>query len=295
MADLFQFAVNALSLGGTYALLAIGIALVYSVMGFLNIAHGDLLTLCGYGMFFAIGIGLPWPLVMGIGVIVAGIGSVLMERVAFRPMRGASYDTLLLTSFALSAAIHVVLQIAIDARPKPVPLPAFLSGSFNVSGLVFGAGQTIAIVVTVLALVALTLFLRRTTLGLAMQAAAQDFDTTRLMGINADRVIATAFFIAGILAGIAGVLIIAQRGSVDPLMSMNPLIKALIAAIVGGTGSLYGPVLGGIILGVLESVFQTILPGEALLFRDPLVLSLLVAFLLFAPNGITGSKFERAR
>ncbi len=295
MADLFQFAVNALSLGGTYGLLAIGIALVYSVMGFLNIAHGDLLTLCGYGMFFAIGFGLPWPLVMGIGVIVAGIGSVLMERVAFRPMRGASYDTLLLTSFALSAAIHVVLQIAIDARPKPVPLPAFLSGSFNVSGLVFGAGQTIAIVVTVLALVALTLFLRRTTLGLAMQAAAQDFDTTRLMGINADRVIATAFFIAGILAGIAGVLIIAQRGSVDPLMSMNPLIKALIAAIVGGTGSLYGPVLGGIILGVLESVFQTILPGEALLFRDPLVLSLLVAFLLFAPNGITGSKFERAR
>ncbi len=295
MADIFQFAVNALSLGGTYALLAIGIALVYSVMGFLNIAHGDLLTLCGYGMFFAIGFGLPWPLVIALGVLVAGFGSVLMERVAFRPIRGASQDTLLLTSFALSAAIHVVLQIAIDARPKPVPLPAFLSGSFNVGGVVFGTGQTIAIIVTVLALVALTLFLKRTTLGLAMQAAAQDFDTTRLMGINADRVIATAFFIAGILAGIAGVLIIAQRGSVDPMMSMNPLIKALIAAIVGGTGSLYGPVLGGIILGVLETVFQTILPGEALLFRDPLVLSLLVAFLLFAPNGITGSKVERAR
>ena len=93
---------------------------------------------------------------------------------------------------------------------------------------------------------------------------------------------------------IAGVLIVSQRGSVDPLMSMNPLIKALIAAIVVGTGSLYGPVLGGIILGALRTVFQTILPGEALLFRDPLVLSLLVAFLLFAPNGITGSKVERA-
>ena len=128
-----------------------------------------------------------------------------------------------------------------------------------------------------------------------MQAAAQDFDTTRLMGINADRVIAAAFFIAGLLAGIAGVLIIAQRGSVDPLMSLNPLIKALIAAIVGGTGSLYGPVLGGILLGILETVFQTLLPGEALLFRDPLVLSLLVVFLLFAPNGITGSRVERAR
>ena len=295
MADILQFAVSALSLGGVYALLAIGIALVYSVMGFLNIAHGDLLTLCGYGMFFAIGFGMPWPLVIGIGIIVAGLGSVLMERVAFRPMRGASQDTLLLTSFALSAAISVVLQITIDARPKPVPLPAFLSGSFNIGEVVIGTGQTIAIIVTIVALVALTLFLRRTTMGLAMQAAAQDFNTTRLMGINADRVIATAFFIAGLLAGIAGVLIIAQRGSVDPLMAMNPLIKALIAAIVGGTGSLYGPVLGGLILGALETIFQTILPGEALLFRDPLVLSLLVAFLLFAPNGITGSKLQRAR
>lgn len=232
-------------------MLAIGIALVYSVMGFLNIAHGDLLTLCGYGMFFAIGMGLPWPLVIGLGILVAGV--------------------------------------------SPVALSAFLSGSYNIGGIVVGMGQTIAIIVTILALTALTMFLRRTTLGLAMQAAAQDFDTTRLMGINANRVIAAAFFIAGILAGIAGVLIIAQRGSADPLMSLSPLIKALIAAIVGGTGSLYGPVLGGIILGVLETVFQTILPGNALFFRDPLVLSLLVAFLLFAPNGIIGLRVERVR
>ncbi len=295
MADILQFAVTALSLGGVYALLAIGIALVYSVMGFLNIAHGDLLTLCGYAMFFAIGFGLPWPIVIALGVLCAGVASVLMERIAFRPMRGASYDTLLLTSFALSAAISVVLQIAIDARPKPVPLPAFLSGSYNIGDVVIGTGQTMAIIVTIVSLVALTLFLRRTVLGLAMQAAAQDFNTTRLMGINANRVIATAFFIAGLLAGIAGVLLIAQRGSVEPLMAMSPLIKALIAAIVGGTGSLYGPALGGIILGVLETTFQTLLPGEALLFRDPLVLSLLVAFLLFAPNGITGSRVERAR
>ncbi|XXK35863.1 branched-chain amino acid ABC transporter permease [Rhodobacteraceae bacterium nBUS_22] len=295
MEDSLQFAVSALSLGGVYAMLAIGIALVYSVMGFLNIAHGDLITIGGYGMFFAIGFGLPWPLVIVVGIIMAGIASVLMERIAFRPIRGASVDTLLLTSFALSAAIHVVLQIAIDARPKPVPLPPFLSGSYNIGGVVFGTGQTIAIVVTIVALVGLTLFLRRTTLGLAMQAAAQDFNTTRLMGINANRVIATAFFIAGLLAGIAGVLLIAQRGSIDPLMSLNPLIKALIAAIVGGTGSLYGPVLGGIVLGILETIFQTLLPGEMLLFRDPLVLSVLVAFLLFAPNGITGSKAEKAR
>ena len=237
MADILQFAVTALSLGGVYGLLAIGIALVYSVMGFLNIAHGDLLTLCGYAMFFAIGLGFPWPVVIALGVLCAGVGSVLMERIAFRPMRGASYDTLLLTSFALSAAISVVLQIAIDARPKPVPLPAFLSGSYNIAGVVIGTGQTIAIVVTIVSLVALTLFLRRTVLGLAMQAAAQDFNTTRLMGDQCepghrDRVLHWP----DCWRALAGVLLIAQRGSVDPLMALSPLIKALIAAIVGGTG-----------------------------------------------------------
>lgn len=295
MEDILQFAVNALSLGGVYAMLAIGIALIYSVMGFLNIAHGDLLTVCGYAMFFAISAGLPWPLVIIVGIVAAGLASMLIERVAFRPLRNASQDTLLLTSFALSAAIHVVLQIGISARPKPVPLPAFLSGSYNVGGIVIGTTQTISILVAIVSMVVLTAFLRRSPMGLSMRAAAVDFNTTRLMGINANRVIAMSFFIAGILAGIAGVLIIAQRGSVDPLMSLNPLIKALIAAIVGGTGSLYGPVIGGLALGILETVFQTVLPGEALLFRDPLVLSLLVAFLLFAPNGITGSRVERAR
>ena len=295
MENILQFAVNALSLGGVYAMLAIGIALIYSVMGFLNIAHGDLLTLCGYAMFFCIGFGLPWPLVIIVGVLAAGAASVAMEQVAFKPLRSASFDTLLLTSFALSAAIHVVLQISISARPKPVPLPLFLTGSYKLGDIVIGTGQTLSIAVALTSMVGLTYFLRRTTMGLAMQAAAQDFDTTRLMGIQANRVISSAFFIAGILAGIAGVLIIAQRGSVDPLMAMNPLIKGLIAAIIGGTGSLYGPVIGGIILGVLETIFQTLLPGEALLFRDPLVLSLLVAFLLVAPNGLTGTRVERSR
>jgi branched-chain amino acid transport system permease protein len=295
MEDILQFLVSALSLGGIYAMLAIGIALVYSVMGFLNIAHGNLLTLCGYGMFFALGWGLPWPLVIISGILVSGFGSVLMERIAFRPLRKASFDTLLLTSFALSAAINVMLQIFVSAKAVPVILPAFLSGSYHIGSVVIGTNQTIAIVVAFVSMVGLSMFLRHTTLGLSMQAASQDFNATRLMGINADRVIAMSFFIAGILAGIAGVLLVAQRGSVDPLMAMNPLIKALIAAIVGGTGSLYGPVLGGLLLGLLETVFQFILPGELLLFRDPVVLTLLVVFLLFAPNGLTGTRQEPAR
>lgn len=295
MQEVFQFAITALSLGGVYALLAIGIALVYSVMGFLNVAHGDLLTISGYAMLFAIAWGLPWPMVIVLGIVAAGFGSVLMERIAFRPLRRASFDVLVLTSFALSTALHTVFQVFISAKPQVVALPGFLSGSYTVFGAVVGTMQTASIVTALVTMIALTAFMKRTTLGIAMRAAASDFDTARLMGINANRVIATAFFISGILAGIAGVLLIAQRGTVDPLMALNPLIKALIAAIIGGTGSLYGPVLGGLVLGALETVFQAVLPGDALLFRDPMVLMLLVLFLLFAPNGLTGSRAEPSR
>ena len=295
MEQAIQFLVNALSLGGVYAMLAIGIALVYSVMGFMNFAHGDLLTVCGYGMLAAISIGLPVPLVILVGILAAGFASVLMERIAFRPMRSATPEILLLTSFALSAAIHVLFQVFVSPRPKPIQLPDFLSGAFEIGGILFGVMQSLSFVVAIVSLVALTLFLRHTTLGLAMRAAASDFNVTRLMGVRANRVIATSFFLAGILAGIAGVLYVAQRGSVDPLMSINPLIKALIAAIIGGAGSLVGPVLGGLLLGLLEAVFQSILPGDALLFRDPLVLGVLVAVLLLRPNGLTGARKEPAR
>lgn len=295
MTDIIQFVVTALSLGGIYAMLAIGIALVYSVMGFLNFAHGDLLAVTGYAMYFALAAGLPWPVVAALGIVAAGAGSVLMERVAFRPLRSASPDTLMLTSFAVATALHVLFQIAIGARPKPITLPSFFSGAFEIGGVVFGTMQTISLVTAVTCLVVLTLFLKRTMLGLAMRAAASDFSTTRLMGIRANRVISASFFIAGILAGIAGVLIIAQRGSVDPLMALNPLIKALVAAVIGGAGSLAGPVLGGLVLGVLETVFQKLLPGEALVFRDPIILSMLVGFLILRPTGITGGRQEPVR
>ncbi|CAN0059328.1 unnamed protein product [Chrysoparadoxa australica] len=295
MTDIIQFLVTAISLGGVYAMLAIGIALVYSVMGFLNFAHGDLLAITGYAVFFGLAAGLPWPIVVVLGILAAGFGSVLMERIAFRPLRNASPDTLMLTSFAVATALHVIFQIGIGARPKPITLPPFLSGAFEVGGVVIGVMQSISLVTAVVSLVVLTLFLKHTMLGMAMRAAASDFTTTRLMGIRANRVISTSFFIAGILAGMAGILIVAQRGSVDPLMALNPLIKALVAAVIGGTGSLLGPVLGGLLLGLLETVFQKILPGEALLFRDPIILSLLVAFLIMRPTGLTGSRQEPTR
>lgn len=290
MEILFQQTVNALALGGTYALLALGLAMVFSVLGLINFAHGDLMTVAGYSMFYLIVAGAPFALAALSGVAMATLVAVLMERIAFRPVRDANTATMLLTSFAVSTVLHILFQNLISARPKAIPIPSMLAGSLDLGGVEIGAIQALSIVCTALLLFALNLFLRRTTLGVAMRAAAFDFPVTRLMGINANAVIATAFAISGLLAGVAGVLWIAQRGSVDPLMGFLPVLKAFIAVVLGGLGSLSGAVLGGFVLGFIEVALRAYLPDAVLPFREAIALSLVIALLLIRPEGLLGQK-----
>lgn len=289
--DMFlQQLINALSLGGTYALLALGLAVVFSIMGLINFAHGELMTAAGYGLCFALLSGLPFGIAVVIGLLIAMILAVMMERIAFRPVRNASGTTLLLTSFAVSAILRVIFQNFISARPKPVPMPMSLSGTLEIGGLHIGVIQAISILVTIFMLVGLTLFLRSTVLGRAMRAASEDFAMVRLMGIRANAVVATAFAISGLLAGVAGVLWVAQRGSVDPLMGFLPVLKAFIAAIIGGLGSLSGAVAGGFLLGFIEVFLQAYLPESLLSYRDAFTIVLVIAVLLFAPQGLLARK-----
>lgn len=287
---LLQQLVNALSLGGTYALLALGLAVVFSIMGLINFAHGELMTAAGYGLCFAILSGLPFPLAIAGALVVAIVLATLMERIAFRPVRGASGTTLLLTSFAVSAILRVAFQNFISARPKPVPMPESLSGTIEIAGLHLGIIQATSILVTVLMLIGLNLFLRTTVLGRAMRAASEDFAIVRLMGIRANAVVATAFAISGLLAGVAGVLWVAQRGSVDPLMGSLPVLKAFIAAIIGGLGSLSGAVAGGFLLAFIEVLLQAYLPEGLLSYRDAFAILLVIGVLLFAPQGLLARK-----
>ncbi|MBN9028707.1 MAG: branched-chain amino acid ABC transporter permease [Rhizobiales bacterium 63-7] len=285
-----QQLVNALSLGGTYALLALGLAVVFSIMGLINFAHGELMTAAGYGLCFALLAGLPFGVAVVIALVVAVVLVLLMERIAFRPVRGASGTTLLLTSFAVSAILRVLFQNFISARPKPVPMPMSLSGTIEIGGLHIGVIQAISILVTVLMLAGLNLFLRTTVSGRAMRAASEDFAIVRLMGIRANAVVATAFAISGLLAGVAGILWVAQRGSVDPLMGFLPVLKAFIAAIIGGLGSLSGAVAGGFLLGFIEVFLQAYLPESLLSYRDAFTILLVIAVLLFAPQGLLARK-----
>lgn len=281
-----QQGLNALALGGTYALLGLGLAVVFSVLGLINFAHGELMTLTGYGIFYTLLMGVPYPLALLAGVLIAALAAVLMERIAFRPVRNASGTTMLLTSFAVSTILHILFQNLISARPKAIPVPDAIIGAVSVGSMQIGIIQLLSIAITAVSLLGLTLFLKKSLLGIAMRAAAEDFNVARLMGVNANMVISTAFAISGILAGIAGVLWLFQRGSVDPMMGFLPVLKAFIAVVLGGLGSLTGAVIGGFILGIIEVSLRAYLPDEMLAYRDAISLTLVILVLFFLPQGI---------
>jgi branched-chain amino acid transport system permease protein len=286
---------NALSLGGIYALLAIGLAVVYSILGLINFAHGALMTLTGYILVFTASAGLPFAIGAPIAVVLMKISAVLLERIAFRPVRGASGATMLLTSFAVAVLLQLAFQLFISTRPQVVPLPAILTATLDLGGFAIGVNRIISVIVAIVVLVALNQFLKRTILGLAMRAAAEDFDVTRLMGIRANRVIATAFAISGLLAAVASVLWIAQRSSVDPMMGLIPVLKAFIATTLGGLGSLQGAVLGGILLGVIEIYLAAYLPQAALPYQGAITLGIVILVLVVRPQGLIGPRKEAVK
>jgi branched-chain amino acid transport system permease protein len=290
--DLFvQQTVNALALGGTYALLALGLAVVFSIMGLINCAHGELMTISGYTLMYCGILGVPFAVSVPLAILAAVLAAVAMERIAFRPVRGGSGATMLITSFAVAMILQVLFQNLISARSQAVALPQLLSQSVHIGNVIIGVNKIAAIAATVLMLIFLDHFMNRQKTGIAMRAAAEDFAVARLMGIRANTVIAGAFAISGLLAGVAAVLWVSQRASVDPLMGFTPVLKAFIAAILGGLGSLRGAVAGGFMLGFIEVYLAAFLPQEFQEFREPIGLGLVVLILLFRPNGMIPSRF----
>lgn len=281
-----QQTVNAISLGGTYALLALGLAIIFSIMGMINFAHGELMTTTGYILMFCGLAGVPFYLSAPIAVTGAMVAAMAMERLAFRPVRNSSGATMLVTSFAVAIILQTLFQNFISKRSQPVILPDLFAQSVEIAGLTIGVNQISSIVITIVMLVLLNLFLTRTPVGIAMRAAAEDFPVARLMGVKANAVISGAFAISGMLAGVAGVLWVAQRASVDPLMGFVPVLKAFIAAILGGLGSLSGAVAGGFALGFIEIYLTAYLPDNIQPFKESLGLGLVIVLLLFRPNGL---------
>lgn len=285
-----QQVVNALALGGTYAMLALGLAVVFSVMKLINFAHGELMTISGYAYVAALHFNLPFFAGVGLALIAGVVMAVILERAAFRRLRGSSPATLLITSFAVSIVLQTLFQTLISPRPQPAPMPGFFADAVSFGAFQTGSIQAISIVVTIVTLGLLVWLFKYTIIGISIRAASLDFRTTRLMGIRADVVISLAFAISGLLAAISGILWVAQRGSVDPLMGFFPVLKAFIAAVLGGFGSLPGAVVGGFALGAIETLLLATLPPQFAAFKDPLALLAVIVILVFRPNGLVPVK-----
>jgi len=283
---LIQQVINAISLGGVYAMLALGLAIVFSIVRLINFAHGEIMTFGGYGIFLSLAFGMPPLVALVVGLLAAVFIALAMERTAFRAMRGADVVSLLITSFAISEILKVFFQNGISPRPVPIKFPSSWSGTYEVTGITIGVVPTVSVLVSLTSLAGLTYVLRRTSVGLAMRAAAEDLEMLRLLGVRANRIVATAFALSGLLAGAAAVIWTAQRGSVDPLMGFFPVLKAFIATVLGGLGSLGGAVIGGFVIGALEVLTQAFLPDTLAPYRDAIVLALVIAALLWRPNGL---------
>jgi branched-chain amino acid transport system permease protein len=284
---LVQQAINALSLGSTYALLALGLAMLFSIMGLINFAHGELLVIGGYAMWTLLEHGVPWPIVIPLTLLAPALAAIAMERVAFRPLRGASLVTLLIASFAVSLLLQTVFQI-FAGTDKGIELPSWVDDVVDVGPYTISVLKIVMTGVTLLTLLLLTLFLKRTLLGIAMRAAAEDFEVTRLMGVRANAVVIAAFFLSGLLAGLASLFYFTQSGSVGPFDGTEPVVKAFIAVVIGGLGSLTGAVVGGFALGITEVVLDAALPAGAQPFGTAFALLVVIAILLLRPQGLVG-------
>ncbi|WP_422037829.1 branched-chain amino acid ABC transporter permease [Roseibium sp.] len=294
MEYVIQQVLNALSFGAEYALLALGLAIVFSIMGLVNFAHGEIIAVGGYTMvaFAALAIGNP-VIVIGGAVIAAMLASLTLERVAFRPVRKADPTTGLLTAFGVSIVLQNVFLMFVSPRPIAVTSLYFLDWPIEIGGIRLASLQVFETLTTIIVIVALMLFLRRTVLGLAVRAASLDFEMVRLTGIKANRVFAMAFLISGLLAGLACIFIMARRGSVDPHLGFDPVLKAFVACVVGGFGSLPGAVLGGFLLGAVEVAMLVMLPQSLGGMTDAFVFMIVALILIWRPDGILSPAIEK--
>ncbi len=281
-----QFVVDVLSLGGAYALMALGLVIVFGILRLVNFAYGELIMVAGYTMFLVSGSGLPWLVMAAVAVLMAMLGGIATDYVAFRPVRAKSVTAVLITSFAFSTLLQNAALLFISPRPRVVPLPAIFSQTVEIGGVITPLRNVITIVTAVLLLALFALLMRRTVLGIAMRAAATNFTMARMLGVPANLIISSAFAISGFLAGVVGLLWIGRIGTVVPGIGLEPLLVAFIATVIGGMRSLPGAVVGGFLLALIDTTLNYTLSQDLLKFRDAFTFSLVILILLWRPDGL---------
>jgi len=302
--ELPQQLANGLILGAMYGLIAIGYTMVYGIVQLINFAHGEIFMVGGFGALtiwmvlpdgFGLGAAIPLMIIGGILVSVA-VGTAA-ERFAYRPLRTAPRLAPLITAIGLSIVLQQAVWMWFPDAKKDVPFPRFQGDPVEILGANIQRGDIFVLIAAPLCMIALGLFVNKTRSGRGMQATAQDPDTAKLMGINTDRIIVMAFAIGAAFAAVAAVAYGLKNGQVGFRMGFLMGLKAFTAAVLGGIGNIYGAMLGGLVLGVAESLatgYIGEIPGMDLFgggaWKDVWAFSLLILVLLFRPQGLLGER-----
>jgi branched-chain amino acid transport system permease protein len=284
MSSFISTLIDGLSLGAIYALIALGYTMVYGIAKMLNFAHGDIIMVGAYAILTILTATGSTATAIFISVVVCTLFGVIIEKLAYKPLRGASPLAVLITAIGVSYLLQSLAQLIFESRSRTVTLPSF--GSVTIGSLNIAVTTLITLVVCAVIMAALTLFVKNTRTGRAMQAVSEDKGAAQLMGINVDRIIMITFAIGSALAAFASLFYLMQIPSVTPTLGSMPGIKAFTAAVIGGIGSMPGAMLGGILLGVIEKVCLSIPVLSP--YTTAIEFGLLIVILLVKPIGLLG-------
>lgn len=286
-----QQLINGLSLGSIYALIALGYTMVYGIVKLINFAHGDVMMVGAYaGYFVLMALGATVPGMAGAfiaAMVLCGLLAILIERFAYRPLREAPRLNSLITAIAVELILQNLMRVLPFVGPDPRQFPTMEIKNFTFGILSVSNLQLIVIVSSAVLMVVLNFIVNHTKTGKAMQAVSFDLQASALMGINVNRIIAITFVIGSILAGAGGVLYATAYPQVDPNMGYIPGLKAFVAAVLGGIGSIPGAMAGGIILGIAETLTKGYLSSQ---YADAISYIILIVILLVKPAGLFGKK-----
>ncbi len=278
--------INGLQLGSIYALVALGYSMVYGIILLLNFAHGDVIMIGGYIALLTIGAGVHPALAVVITVVGCMVLAVVIEKVAYRPLRSAPRISLLITAIGVSLLLQNLAQLVFTADARAFPSTKIIPAiTYGIGGLSISLSTIVTILISVVAMVALTLLVQKTRVGTAMRAVSEDTGAAQLMGININRIITFTFAIGSALAGIGSILYCCRYPIVNPTMGSLLGLKAFVAAVLGGIGSIPGAVIGGFAIGLAE-VLVTALGLSA--WTDAVVFGILIVVLLIKPTGFLG-------
>jgi len=288
--DFIKYLITGISLGSVYAIIALGYTMVYGIAKMLNFAHGDVIMVGGYMTFiFMNSMGMPAIVAVIGAMVVCTVLGMVIERVAYKPLREASSLAVLITAIGVSYLLQNLALIIWGSTPKSFPSVVSLDPITMPGGITISGETIVTVVVSALIMIGLTLFINKSKLGHAMQAVAEDKGAAQLMGINVNATISITFAIGSALAAVAGALLCSSYPLLQPTTGAMPGIRAFVAAVFGGIGSIPGAMLGGILLGIIESLTKAYISTE---LSDAVVFAMLIVVLLVKPTGLLGKKIS---